>query len=269
MKTVFLTWQDHFDRARWPVGKLTYEEGRYRFAYTRGAKKSPRFMPFDAFPKLDVVYESVQLFPLFANRLLTKRRPEYPEYVEWLNLPSSEQEPIAMLARSGGERATDSLEIFPCPEPDEQGQFQVQFFVRGIKHMLQPAVDEYLATLQPGTPLLVMSDFQNVIDPLAVALRSLKPVLIVGYCPRYLTDDFYGVLGKSFKSISVVIERVNLTAPSQLRLLCRLTADWPSGFVPCNSEIYQPYSSQPAATPLSAYDPAPLTAMTEPKLGST
>ena len=33
------------------------------------------------------VYESAVLFPLFANRLLSKTRPEYRDFLAWLDVP--------------------------------------------------------------------------------------------------------------------------------------------------------------------------------------
>lgn len=46
MKTVYLSWQDPKNRQWFPVGKLTHEDGIYRFVYTEGAKRSLNFRPF-------------------------------------------------------------------------------------------------------------------------------------------------------------------------------------------------------------------------------
>jgi hypothetical protein len=74
MKTLYLAWQDPEGRRWLPVGRLSFDGHVYRFVYTKGAKQSPRFVPFGAMRDLHVVYESAVLFPLFANRLLSKTR---------------------------------------------------------------------------------------------------------------------------------------------------------------------------------------------------
>src|SRR5687767_106279 len=70
MKTLYLVWQNPEDRRWLPVGRLSYDGSVYRFVYTRGAKQSSRFVPFGAMRDLHVTYESPELFPLFANRLM-------------------------------------------------------------------------------------------------------------------------------------------------------------------------------------------------------
>lgn len=240
MKTIFLAWQDPDKRSWWPVGRLRHEPGKYEFVYTRGAQQSEKFVPLAAFPDLHAVYESSELFPLFANRLLSKARPEYKEYIEWLNVPQSEADPIVLLARTGGERATDSLEIFPCPERLPSGEFHVHFFVRGIRHMSRPFVSDRVNALNKGERLYLMADFQNKHDPLALAVRTDEPPLIVGYCPRYLTADACRISQQCDDSPIVTVERVNPTAPYQLRLLCSLTGCWPEGFTPCSTDEYAP-----------------------------
>jgi hypothetical protein len=81
----------------------------YTFAYTKGAEEArqqARFQPLESFPDLLTVYVSEQLFPLFSNRLLPQSRPEYQEFLEWLSVPSSERDPVVILARSGGRKVT-------------------------------------------------------------------------------------------------------------------------------------------------------------------
>src|SRR6266699_1813661 len=108
---------------RWgPVGRLERDSEGYRFVYTRGAQSLPGFRPFPEMPEVDAIYESNELFPLFANRLLARSRPEYEAYLTWGGFdPNHPPEPIAILAVTEGRRATDSLEVFPCPVPDAAG----------------------------------------------------------------------------------------------------------------------------------------------------
>ncbi|MGH6635179.1 MAG: hypothetical protein ACRED0_03280 [Gammaproteobacteria bacterium] len=109
------------------MGRLTRERGLYRFGYTRGALDSPRFTYLGRMHDLRKGYVSESLFPLFSNRLLDRSRPEYPDYVQWLGVAAEEADPMQLLARSGGKRATDQLCLYPHPEPKRKGRDRAVF----------------------------------------------------------------------------------------------------------------------------------------------
>jgi hypothetical protein len=240
MKTLYLAWQDPENRRWLPVGRLSFDGHVYRFVYTKGAEQSPRFVPFGAMRDLYAVYESSELFPLFANRLLSKTRPEYQDFLTWLDVPAHADEPLVLLALTEGMRATDTLMLFPRPEKSSDGQYSVRFFSHGLRYAF-PAVVQFIdAHLRPPARLFLMLDSQNPHDPSAVALRTADPALLVGYCPRFLTADVHHLLQTVPATVHVQVERVNPDAPLQLRLLCRLTAQWPEHFQPCSDALYEP-----------------------------
>jgi hypothetical protein len=238
------------------VGKLTSEEGIYRFVYTKGATLSKNFIPFGSMRNLHEVYRSPDLFPLFANRLIFKKRPEYRDFLRWLDLREDEADPLLLLACTEGVRATDSLTVFPCPEPVPEGRYVVHFFSHGLRHLPEEARMRINA-LRPGERLYLLPDPQNPHDGYAIALRTDDPATIVGYCPRYISRDFLEILENSPDSVEVRVKRVNAEAPIQLRLLCTLTADWPENFKPCSSDLYTELSHDkeitPAHTPSNIY----------------
>jgi hypothetical protein len=90
---------------------------------------------------LTTVYESTEIFPLFANRLLAKTRPEYPQFLDWVNVRHDKDDPLVLLARTGGMRETDSLAVFPCPERHEDGTYSMHFFSHGIRYLPPQAID--------------------------------------------------------------------------------------------------------------------------------
>lgn len=240
MKILYLAWRDPKSRSWFPVGRLSYDGKVYRFVYTKGVKQSPHFIPFARMEDRTTIYESDELFPLFANRLLSKKRPEYQDFLHWLNTRSGEDDPLTVLGRTGGAAETDSLAMFPCPEPNGNNQYCMQFFSHGLRYLLPEAVPRIYA-LCPGARLYLLPDPQNPHDSCAIALRTDDPITMVGYYPRYLADDFIVLLKQSEPAnTQVVVERVNPDAPIQLRLLCRLTADWPANFSPCSGEWYAP-----------------------------
>ncbi len=108
MKRLYLSWQDP-DTGRWlPVGRLSYRDKLFQFAYTKGATVSKNFYPFGSMKHLDNLYLSHELFPMFSNRLMSKPRPEYAQFLDWLGLDESEADPFAILSVTGGARQTDS-----------------------------------------------------------------------------------------------------------------------------------------------------------------
>ena len=239
MKALFIAWQDEKSRRWQPVGRLTREDGVYRFVYTRGAEKMPNFHPFGRMRDLHKVYRSKELFPIFKNRILAKNRPEYNNYLKWLGLSGARYDELEELARTGGLRATDSLEIFPCPEPTETNNYEVYFFSRGLRHLHK---ENQLRSreLKKGEQLYLMHDLQNSHDDMALLMRTDDPVTLVGYAPRYYSAEFIQLIGQNGPDkVKVAVERVNEGAPEQYRILCRLSSPWPANFSPCSSEQFQ------------------------------
>jgi len=191
--------------------------------------------------QLDEVYESEELFPLFANRLLPASRPEYDAYLRWSGFdPGNPPDPIVVLGVTEGIRQTDAIEVFPCPVSDAEGCFLNKFFLHGIRWM-SPCVVDRIAELKPNEPLKLMADFQNSTDPHAVAVRTEEDRMMIGYVPRYLARDVWSLVQEcdvNFIDLSVV--NVNQDAPFQNRLLCRMNACWPEGFRPCSGNEFQP-----------------------------
>lgn len=243
MKALYVTWQDTKSRKWYPVGRLTHEKGMYKFVYTRGAREAHHFKPFGRMLNLDAAYVSDVLFPLFTNRVLSKSRPEYTDYIRWLGLREQSQDELEILARSGGARATDTLEIIPCPVPTKENNYEVYFFSHGVRH-LKAEDQENIQRLRNGDRLYLMQDLQNEHDPMALLMRTADPIACVGYCPRYYSGDFTRLLESVGQDkVHVTTEQVNPDAPTQLRLLCKLVAPWPTEFAACSLDQYQPLSS--------------------------
>lgn len=241
MKILYLAWQDPDCRSWYPIGRLSAEHGEYRFVYTKGVEAAQNFALFSGMKDRKSVYWSRELFPVFANRLLAKTRPEYKDFLNWLNLRACDDDPFLMFARTGGYRETDSFMVFGCPEPVD-GMYHVHFFSHGLRYLSSSAVEQANALI-PGSRLYLMPDLQNQADSYAIALRTGDPTAIVGYCPRFLARDIGRLLETSQPDTSVVkveVEKVNPEAPIQLRLLCNMTAPWPQGFHPCSEPEFEP-----------------------------
>jgi len=247
IKSLLVAWRDPAARRWHPVGRLTDANGTFEYVYVRGAESARRksgFHPFESFPNIQDVYQSDELFPLFANRVPSAARSDYADFTTWLNVPTTERDPIVLLARSAGRRVTDNLELFPIPEADEHGECVFHFFAHGIRYAT-PQAQERILRFSAGDRLFMAHDFQNEVDCRALLLRTGDDEdggrQFVGYCPSYLLDNVFELIARCEFAPEVSVEKVNPPpAPIQMRLLCKLSGCWPDGFTPFSGEAYQP-----------------------------
>jgi HIRAN domain len=241
MKKLFLTWQEPKNQHRFPIGCLEFDGKEYHFFYINGVEKAREngFSEVFSLSDLRKTYSSTHLFPLFTNRLMPRSRPDYRKYTESLNILAGEDDPMTVLGRSGGGKATDSYEVFPCPEIDGNGIYHTHFFAHGLRYMPKCSIDR-AAELAAGDSLSLSHDLQNLYDRQALLLHT-EDRYNLGYCPRYLAHDIFPILQANPQLVKVKIDRVNQPpTPFQSRLLCTLTAECGRDFVPFAGEEYQP-----------------------------
>jgi hypothetical protein len=237
-RSLYVAWQDPLSRRWFPIGQLTVTANKYTYSYTKGAlqaNSSCDFQGLQCFPELGESYQSTELFPIFENRLLSHSRPEYQDFIQWLNLSVESQDAIAVLSRTGGERETDTLQVFPCPQPDRQNFYRIHFFAHGIRHVEGGA--ERIESLRPGDKLILVTE-DNPYDQWA--LRVEHDGALLGYCPRYVNRDFHKLMELSGDSAGLRVERINPShVPVQFKLLCEFACPWPEGFAPFDYEEYK------------------------------
>ena len=84
-----------------------------------------------------------------------------------------------------------------------------------------------------------MLDTQNPVDPKAIAVRTADHVML-GYIPAYLTTDLR-LLQNDCEYLHVYVERINPPpAEAHHRLLCKIVSCWPDGFLPFDTDEFQP-----------------------------
>jgi len=249
LEELFVVWQDPKSLRYFPVGNLKHvsegNEEYYEFSYIKGAlqAKEHTFEPFLAFPKLEETYRSKELFTFFTNRILPHSREEYKEFVESLKLSPGSATEIEILARSGGRRATDSIELFAPPKINRTSDKNMSllryfFLAHGLRHM-RDCAQKLAGTLRSGDRLFIMHDLQNPVDTEALVLRT-QEYCCIGFLPRYLLADCWKLI-QSKEDVTVTIEKLNPPpAPIQQRVLCRMETPWSEDFKPCTSEEYQP-----------------------------
>lgn len=222
MDSLYVGWQNEDTREWVPVAKLSKSEDAYTLQYTRGAKRSKSFVGLGRMGDLDKTYLSKELFPFFKNRLISRSRPEYSDYLRWLGLQSLDDDPMTMLAVTGGVRATDSLELIPSPRQDGD-RLVMDFFPRGVNY-LPGDVLKIIDRLAAGTRLYLMKDVQNEHDLNAFALRIDEPRVMIGYFARYYCRGLSRLLEQHGSDVRVHIKQVNEDAPTGMRFLCTLSA---------------------------------------------
>jgi len=219
--SAYLAWQSPSSKDWHVVGLLEEFNSGYTFRYTKGATIAPHFTAFTGMNDLNKTYKSESLFPLFQNRLLSSKRPEYPKFLKWLKLSEGDVTPVNVLARSGALRGTDKLQMFKKIEVDQDGSFKHYFFVHGLSY-LQPSASIRVSNLKPEEKLFLCMDCQNSHDENALLIRSEDPLEVVGYCPRYLAKELNNLLRNNNQSVKLYVEALTNDAPLNYRLMCRL-----------------------------------------------
>ncbi|MEZ4296410.1 MAG: hypothetical protein R3B70_15670 [Polyangiaceae bacterium] len=249
-RTLFVLWQCQKTRRHVPVARLRTLSAPggevFELAYVRGVERarSLGFEPFVAFPRVDRVYRDSALFPFFKNRILSRTRPDYADHVASLGLPP-DSDPMDLLARNGGRRETDHIEIVPPPTHDlAADRYEVLFWVRGVRHV--EGAEQAITALSPGATLHISLDPDNPVNEKAALLRAPRASR-VGFIPDYLLDDLHALMQRDPAAVSVVVQRMNPPPlQPQRRLLCKLSAPWPPGFTALSGASFEPLAS-PAA----------------------
>lgn len=223
VQSLRVIWQNPETREFFQVASLRLPpggEGEYVFEYRQPLPGS--FVPFAAFPEVGREYRSERLFAFFQNRIMSPRRADYEEYLTALDLTREEVTPYEMLARTGGGRATDTVQVVPDPVRGEDGRIEQLFLASGVRY--HPEADALLARLRPGDELGLRDEPSNDFDARAILIDAAqnRPV---GWVPSYMLDEVHKAR-QGGASVRAFVERANgPQVPSHLRLLCRLRID--------------------------------------------
>lgn len=217
---LFISWQNSISRAWYVIGKLSQQQDGYIFQYVQGARKAQQdgFLYLDSMSDLYAIYRSEQLFPFLKNRLLSPRRPEYPQFISWLGFTGNPSD-IEVLARSSGTKVTDNLQTFSPISFNQHNEFCCYFFVHGTQHGNQH--EQHIFHLKCGDKLTLKCEPDNPFDKNAVLVCENNPNIRLGYCPRYLAEEISTMLDDNLDYYRLSVERIEPNAPKNYRLMCR------------------------------------------------
>ena len=197
-------WSDPSSGARHVIGRLWRDGGSFAFAYAADTDKymSKGFSLLPEFPRGATTYRSAYLFPSFSQRIPSPTRPDFQRLMREWGVAHAD-EPLEILARSGGVQLTDRIELAEYRDEKDDLSRPLSFRVAGGK--FREAVD-----LQPGDPVILRHEPDNQFDKCAtlVLLRQGKPV---GYVPRQYSALISGHLASGHALESVAERR--LTVP--------------------------------------------------------
>jgi hypothetical protein len=251
-RRLVVTWQHPVERSISPVGILAFDGSTgYSFYYIENVRSVVDFRPFLGFADLEITYESEQLFPLFSQRAMAPRRPDYSRWVTKLGL-EDDATPWEQIARSGGVREGDTIQLFPVPLVDN-GILTCSFLVHGIRHIFDHALtigdvqrtisreelDAQLRALRPGDQLLLADQRDNAfnVDAILTTTTNLFPL---GWVPNLLVEDLHRLEDR--QRIDVRVQQVNSPdAGWHLRLLAQITASVPLNFEVFSGDQWAPY----------------------------
>lgn len=220
---LIVAWQHPESRLIAPVGLLEHGSG-YRFRYLRRAAGLPGFQPFLSFPQWERSYTSPTLFPLFSQRIMSPRRPDFSQFLQQLDLDAAAT-PWEQLARSEGRSNGDTVQVFPIPPVQADGSTACLFLVHGVRHVHHGQ----LPFLRRGDPLAFCDEPDNDYNVAAIAVSTLHGRKL-GYVPDLLLEHL-NVIRSTQTPVSLKVEHVNgPEAPAHLRLLVQLTGAGPAGY---------------------------------------
>jgi hypothetical protein len=217
------------DRLWFPIRKMIWHDGQYQTCFLKGVKDlveaAPLWRHHFKPEVLEVVKTTHEVHCDYACRMPLDRPQEMPWYLPSLGLPADLLDPlgnpagtaIAFVARNGGYRETDSLDIFPEVQPDVDGSYRFYFLLRKLYLVDEAVVND----LTEG----------DAIDPQDWWAIHQSTGQRIGILPGYIR----ALAASHPQQVEMKIQQVNHSTILQSRLLCSLTC---RGFIPFSSAEY-------------------------------
>jgi hypothetical protein len=211
------------DRLWFPVRKMVWHEDKYHTGCVGGVKDlidaAPLWRHYFKSEAFDRIKTTRDVHCQYARRMPLDRPQEMPWYLPSLGLPAELDDPISFVARSGGYRETDSLDVFPEVQPDGDGCYRFYFLLRKLYLAEEAAVDG-----------VSEGDEVDIRDWWAIDRQTGQKL---GILPGYIR----ALAMAHPQLVKLKIERVNGDRLLQERLLCSLTC---CGFIPFSTAEYLP-----------------------------
>lgn len=202
---LFVIWSAPSDGGRHIVGHLARQRAvsTFHFWYeddlSAAVAKGFTFLP--AFPehrRIVAPYEARYLFATFADRIPSAQRTDAARMLTAWGVEHADDQ-FEVLAKSGGLRATDRIELAEYRSMDDPLNEPLEFRVAGMKHM----PPDSWGALVVGTTLRFEREPSNPHDQSATIVARTTDGMRAGYVPRQ-----YSVMIAKLLDLGVVLDAV-------------------------------------------------------------
>ncbi|WP_328812472.1 hypothetical protein [Rhodococcus sp. NBC_00297] len=202
LSRLLVTLRDPQTRQYVPTGFLQQASDHYSFAYLRSALERPDFRPLPGLAHArDGMMRAASIFPVFAERVVSSRRPDRAASMTALGLPVGAA-PFEVLARSHGQRVGDTIELLPAPVSGPGDFVSFPFLTHGVRHLEQQEQDR-IAELRTGDELRLVRDTENLVNPQAFLVADHGDTRL-GWVP----DPIISVV-EALTDHRLIVERAN------------------------------------------------------------
>lgn len=209
---LFVIWSAPSDGGRHVVGHLTRQRvgSTFHFWYeadvSAAVTKGFTFLP--AFPEhrqIDAPYEARYLFATFADRIPSAQRTDAGRMLESWGVEHPDDQ-FEVLAKSGGLRATDRIELAEYRAMDDPLSEPLEFRVAGMKHV----PSDSRGALVVGATLKFERERCNPHDPHATIVARTADGMRAGYVPRQYSAMIANLLDLGVELDAVAIRELVL-----------------------------------------------------------
>lgn len=195
---LYLIWKCETTRRQYIVGQLT-KNGQYEFEYCKEIKDAQKvgFFPLVSFEKIDKVYKSDELFPVFSSRLPDRKRKDIKKILNKYGL--QEYDAYQLLKRSGAKLPIDNLQ-FIDPILNFESDFEKKIWLAGVRHYLKCDGSECTNALQVSKEerVFLRREVDNKYDKNAIQVINEQGGLL-GYVPRYYSPAYVRIMQEKTK----------------------------------------------------------------------
>lgn len=204
MDRLVVIWRDVVTGSRHAVGDLRRADGEFVFCYRDHLPDGFSLLP--EFPE-GREYRARYPFPTFAQRIPSPARLDRADLMQLWGVENAD-DPLEVLARSGGLQMTDRLELAEYRPDDDDLSRALETRLSGQSHH----APDHPVTV--GQELGLLREPNNAYDPHAVIV-VLRDGVKLGYVPRYysqmvarLLDSGAAIRGQVVRSLRTAEDRL-------------------------------------------------------------
>lgn len=218
---LFVLWSDPKDGSRHIVGELGRDKEGFTFAYRPELDRavSRGFSLLPEFPEQRDRYMSRHLFGTFAQRIPAPARPDFAQMMDAWGVPADvRDDPMEILARSGGIQFTDRIELAEYRADDDPLEDQLLFRVAGQRYQ------KAQARLEVGDTVTLLPEKDNPHDDSAtlVLMREGQPI---GYVPRQYSRLISRHLQQHHSIAAIAVHRLLVPSDRDRWVICARRVD--------------------------------------------